>query len=57
MEKSVGVSPVAVLVALLIGGALWGLVGAILAIPTAAILSVIIEEIIADREIRLQRIK
>jgi predicted PurR-regulated permease PerM len=57
MEKRVGVSPVAVLVALLVGGALWGLVGAILAIPTAAILSVIIEEIIADREIRLQRIK
>jgi predicted PurR-regulated permease PerM len=57
MEKSVGVSPVAVLVALLIGGALWGLVGAILAIPTAAILSVIIEEVIADREIRLHRIK
>jgi predicted PurR-regulated permease PerM len=57
MEKSVGVSPVAVLVALLVGGALWGLIGAILAIPTAAILSVIIEEILADREIRLQRIK
>jgi predicted PurR-regulated permease PerM len=57
MEKSVGVSPVAVLVALLVGAELWGLVGAILAIPTAAILSVIIEEIVADREIRLQRIK
>jgi len=56
MEKSVGVSPVAVLVALLVGGELWGLIGAILAIPTAAILSVIIEEILADREIRLQRI-
>ena len=40
MERRVGVSPVAVMVALLIGGALWGLVGAILAIPTAAILSV-----------------
>ena len=45
MERRVGVSPVAVLVALLIGGALWGLAGAILAIPTAAILSVIVEEI------------
>jgi predicted PurR-regulated permease PerM len=57
MEKSVGVSPVAVLVALLVGGALWGLVGAILAIPTAAILSVILEEIIANREVRIQRVK
>jgi predicted PurR-regulated permease PerM len=48
MEKRVGVSPVAVLIALLIGSALWGLVGAILAIPTAAILSVIISEMTAD---------
>ena len=48
MEKRVGVSPVTVMVALLIGGALWGLVGAILAIPTAAILSVIVDELTAD---------
>jgi predicted PurR-regulated permease PerM len=57
MERSVGVSPVAVLVALLIGGALWGLVGAILAIPTAAILSVIIEDFAAARDVPLQRVK
>jgi predicted PurR-regulated permease PerM len=44
MEKRIGVSPVTVLIALLVGGALWGVVGAILAIPTAAILSVVIEE-------------
>ena len=44
MEKRVGVSPVAVLTALLIGGALWGIIGAILAIPTAAILAVFVEE-------------
>jgi predicted PurR-regulated permease PerM len=56
MERSVGVSPVAVLVALLIGGALMGLPGAILAIPSAALLSVIVEEIAAEREGRLQRI-
>jgi len=57
MERSVGVSPVAVLVALLIGGALWGLVGAILAIPTAAILSVIIEDFATARDVPLQRAK
>ena len=56
MERSVGVSPVAVLVALLVGGALLGLVGAILAIPTAALLSVIIEEIAAGQDARVQRI-
>jgi len=57
MERRVGVSPVAVMVALLIGGALWGLVGAILAIPTAAILSVVVEELAADHEVRIQRIR
>jgi predicted PurR-regulated permease PerM len=45
MERRVGVSPVTVMVALLIGGALEGIVGAILAVPTAAILSVIVEEV------------
>lgn len=53
MERSVGVSPVAVMVALLVGGSLMGLAGAILAIPTAALLSVIIEELAAEHESRL----
>src|SRR5437763_298727 len=57
MERRVGVSPVAVMTALLVGGALWGLVGAILAIPTAAILSVVIEELAADHGVRIQRIR
>jgi len=35
---------VIVIVALLIGGSLLGIVGAILAVPTAAILQVLIEE-------------
>jgi predicted PurR-regulated permease PerM len=48
MERRVGVSPVTVMVALLIGGSLWGIVGAILAIPTAAIISVIVDEVAAD---------
>jgi predicted PurR-regulated permease PerM len=49
MERRVGVSPVAVMAALLIGSELSGLAGAILAIPTAAILSVIVEEMAPDR--------
>jgi len=57
MERRVGVSPVAVLVALLIGGALWGLVGAILAIPTAAILSIVVEDLAANRDVRIQRVR
>jgi predicted PurR-regulated permease PerM len=50
MERRVGVSPVTVIVALLLGGALWGLVGAILAIPTAAILSVVVDELSPEAE-------
>jgi predicted PurR-regulated permease PerM len=50
MERRVGISPVTVIVALLIGVELWGVVGAILAIPTAAILSVIVEEFAAHVE-------
>jgi predicted PurR-regulated permease PerM len=48
MERRVGVSPVTVIVALLVGVELWGLMGAVLAIPTAAILSVIVEELTPD---------
>jgi predicted PurR-regulated permease PerM len=55
MERNVGVSPVAVMVALLIGGSLWGLVGAILAIPTVAIMSVIVEELAVAQDSRDRR--
>jgi len=44
MSRQVGVSAVTVIVALLIGGDLLGIVGAILAVPTAAILLVIASE-------------
>lgn len=44
MEKSVGLSPVIVIVALLIGSKLFGITGAILSVPVAATLMVIIQE-------------
>lgn len=50
MERQVGVSAVTVIVALLIGGGLLGIVGAILAVPTAAILQVVITEMAAKEE-------
>jgi predicted PurR-regulated permease PerM len=50
MSRQVGVSPVTVIVALLIGGSLLGIVGAILAVPTAAILQVIASELMTDEE-------
>jgi predicted PurR-regulated permease PerM len=45
MERQVGVSAVVVIVALLIGGSLLGVIGAILAVPTAAILQVLFQEL------------
>jgi predicted PurR-regulated permease PerM len=44
MERQVGVSPVAIIVALLIGSTLLGLPGAVLAVPSAAIVQVLIQE-------------
>jgi len=51
MERQVGVSAVTVIIALLMGGALLGIVGALLAVPTAAIVQVIFDELTEnDRE-------
>ncbi len=50
MSRQVGVSPVTVIVSLLIGGSLLGIVGAILAVPTAAILQVIATEMMGDED-------
>lgn len=45
MSRQVGLSAVGVIVALLVGGALLGVVGLLLAIPTAAIIHVLIQEL------------
>ena len=50
MERQVGVSAVTVIVALLIGGNLLGIPGAILAVPTAAILQVLFTEWMSSRD-------
>jgi predicted PurR-regulated permease PerM len=46
MQHQVGLSPSAVIVALLVGAGLLGVVGAILAVPTAAILVVVLQELL-----------
>jgi predicted PurR-regulated permease PerM len=48
MSRQVGVSAATVIVALLIGGELFGILGAILAVPTAAILQVIYQQALAE---------
>jgi len=50
MQRQVGVSPVTVIVALLVGGKLLGILGAILAVPSAAILQVLFTEVVGDKE-------
>lgn len=49
MERQVGVSAVTVIIALMIGGSLLGILGAILAVPTAAILQVVVAELTTDK--------
>ncbi len=44
---SVGLHPAAIIFVLLVGGALWGLVGLLVSVPLAGVLKVIIESIIA----------
>jgi predicted PurR-regulated permease PerM len=50
MERQVGLHPVTIMIALLLGGALLGIPGAILAIPTAAIIQVLFEELMSEEE-------
>jgi predicted PurR-regulated permease PerM len=44
MERQVGISAVVVVLALVIGLSVFGIVGALLAVPTAAVLQVIFQE-------------
>lgn len=44
MKKAVGLSPVAIILAVMIGAKLLGLIGALLAVPISALLSVVVQE-------------
>jgi predicted PurR-regulated permease PerM len=50
MGRQVGLSAVSVIIALGIGGSLLGVVGAILAVPTAAIVQVLVQELVSRDE-------
>jgi predicted PurR-regulated permease PerM len=49
MSRAVELHPLAVLLALLVGGELMGVLGAVLAVPVTAAISVIVDEIRAER--------
>lgn len=55
MQRQVGVSPVIVIAALLIGGAVLGILGAILAVPTAATIQVVLQELLDERDRQRER--
>jgi len=50
MQRSVNVSPAATVVAVLVGGSLLGVLGALLAIPIAAALQLVLNEVVAPRQ-------
>ncbi len=45
MQRQLGVNPLTVLIALLVGSALLGVIGALLAVPTVAIVQVLVQEL------------
>lgn len=51
MQSTVQLSPIAVIVALTVGGALAGVMGAIVAVPTAALIGSVIEEFQKDEQL------
>jgi predicted PurR-regulated permease PerM len=50
MKRSVDVAPMVTVVAALIGGTLLGVIGALLAIPTAAAIALIVREVLVPRQ-------
>ncbi len=50
MKSSVGLSGLAVLIALLLGGELAGIAGALVAVPTAVLVAVLIDEYLVNRD-------
>jgi predicted PurR-regulated permease PerM len=50
MKSSVDLAPLGVLVALLMGSKLAGVIGALIAVPTAVLVSVLIQEYLVQRD-------
>ena len=50
MKRSVDVSPATTVVAILIGGSLLGILGALLAIPIAAAVQLVLQEVLLPRQ-------
>lgn len=57
MGKKVQISPLAVFIAFLIGGSVLGIIGAIMALPAAAIVQVVFNEVFVQRRERRQNLE
>jgi len=57
MQRQLGISPVVIIIALLVGGSVLGIIGALLAVPTAAIIQVVAQELIEEREERSETLR
>ncbi len=49
MKRTVGLSPIPIIVAVLIGGKLYGVLGIVVAIPLAAVISVVVHDLVARK--------
>ncbi len=56
-QKFIGLSPVLVIMSLAIGGALWGLLGALLAIPLAGILFEFLKEFLEKKKLEEEKLE
>lgn len=54
MKRAVGLSPVVTIISILVGQELFGILGAIIAVPSAAMLTVIINTYLDDRDHKLR---
>ncbi|MGH9579916.1 MAG: AI-2E family transporter, partial [Terriglobales bacterium] len=50
MQSTVDLPPLAVIIALILGGALAGILGALIAVPSAALAAVLIDEYLVKKE-------
>ncbi len=55
MKHAVGLNPLLVIISISIGGKLLGITGALLAVPIAVVIQVVIEEVLSDEELFSQR--
>ena len=52
MNRAVGLNPLATIIALMVGGRLFGIGGAILAVPIVVVLKIVVSDILENRPVK-----